>query len=164
MLVPAVESMLEKGDFKGAQAALKNLLQEMPEDQQVLRLAVRAYGPSGEEETLFTLRAALAESLYTSGDESAAKRLFMQLLETDPGNAQFRRRLAALDGVDSVDVGEASGGAALAEDADEIEIDLDEEMEIEEADLATPLSPPVEEAPAPPPPGRGRAGPRGLRP
>ena len=151
MLVPAVETMLEKGDFKGAQAALKDLLQEMPEDQQVLRLAVRAYGPSGEEETLFTLRAALAESLYTSGDESAAKRLFIQLLETDPENAQFRQRLAALDGIDSVDVGEASGGAALAEDADEIEIDLDEEMEIEEADLATPSPPPVEEAPAPPP-------------
>lgn len=148
MLVPAVETMLEKGDFKGAQAALKDLLKEMPEDQQVLRLAVRAYGPSGEEETLFALRAALAESLYESGDEGAARRLFIQLLETEPENAQFRQRLAALDGVD---VGEGSGAAAVAEDADEIVIDLDEEMEIEEADLAPPSPPPVEEAPAPPP-------------
>jgi len=148
MLVPAVETMLEKGDFKGAQVALKDLLKEIPEDQQVLRLAVRAYGPSGEEETLFALRAALAESLYTSGDEDAAKRLFIQLLETEPGNAQFRQRLAALDGVD---VGEAPGAAAVAEDVDEIVIDLDEEMEIEEADLAAPSPVPVEEASAPPP-------------
>jgi len=115
MLVPAVETMLEKGDFKGAQAALKDLLKEMPEDQQVLKLAVRAYGPSGQEETLFTLRAALAESLYQSGDEDAAKKLFVQLLETEPENAQFRQRLAALDGVD---VGEAPEAAAGAEDAD----------------------------------------------
>jgi pilus assembly protein FimV len=147
MLVPAVETMLEKGDFKGAQVALKDLLKEMPEDQQVLRLAVRAYGPSGEEETLFALRAALAESLYTSGDEGAAKRLFIQLLETEPENAQFRHRLAALDGVD---VGEAPGAAAVAEDVDEIVIDLDAEMEVEEADFAAPSPVSVEEASAPP--------------
>ncbi len=148
MLAPAVETMLEKGDFKGAQVALKDLLKEMPEDQQVLRLAVRAYGPSGEEETLFALRAALAESLYTSGDEGAAKRLFIQLLETEPENAQFRQRLAALDGVD---VGEAPGGASVEGDADEIVIDLDEEMEIEEAEFAASSPVPVEEASAPPP-------------
>jgi pilus assembly protein FimV len=148
MLVPAVETMLEKGDFKGAQEALKDLLKEMPEDQQVLRLAVRAYGPSGEEETLFALRAALAESLYTSGDEGAAKRLFFQLLETDPENAQFRQRLAVLDGVD---VGGAPGGATVAEDVDEIVLDLDQEMETEEADFAAPSPVPVEEASVPPP-------------
>ena len=148
MLVPAVETLLDKGDFKGAQAALKDLLKEMPEDQQVLRLAVRAYGPSGEEETLFALRAALAESLYTSGDEGAAKRLFIQLLETEPENAQFRQRLAVLDGVD---VGGAPGGATVAEDVDEIVLDLDEEMETEEADFAAPSPVPVEEASVPPP-------------
>jgi tetratricopeptide (TPR) repeat protein len=146
MLVPAVETMLDKGDFKGAQGALENLLKELPGDQQVLKLAVRAYGPSGEEETLFTLRAALAESLYQSGDEDAAKRLFIQLLETEPENAQFRQRLAALDGLD---VGEASGAAAVVEEADEIVIDLDEEIEVETADFEVP-PPPAEETPAPP--------------
>ena len=146
ILVPAVEAMLDKGDFKGAQGALEDLLKEMPGDQQVLKLAVRAYGPSGEEETLFTLRAALAESLYLSGDEDAAKRLFIQLLETEPENAQFRQRLAELDGVD---VGEAPGAAAVVEEADEIVIDLDEGIEVEAADFEVP-PPPAEETPAPP--------------
>jgi len=146
MLVPAVEAMLEKSDFKGAQTALKDLLKEMPEDQRVLRLAVRAYGPSGEEETLFTLRAALAESLFQAGDEDAAKRLYIQLLETEPENEQFRQRLAVLDGID---VGEAAETAAVVEDMDEIVIDVDEEMEIDEVKFATP-EPPVEEAPVPP--------------
>jgi len=155
MLVPAVETMLDKGDFKGAQEALEDLLEEMPEDQQVLKLAVRAYGPSGEEETLFTLRAALAESMYQSGDEDAAKRLFIQLLETDPENAQFRRRLAAIDGVD---VGEAPGAAAVEEEAEEIVIDLDEEIEVETADFDAP-PPPVEEA-LPPPPAEEAPAPR----
>jgi tetratricopeptide (TPR) repeat protein len=147
MLVPAVETMLDKGDFKGAQEALGDLLEEMPEDQQVLKLAVRAYGPSGEEETLFTLKAALAESMYQSGDEDAAKRLYIRLLETEPENAQFRQRLAALDGVD---VGEAPGGAAVEEEADEIVIDLDEKIEVETADFEAPPLPPAEEVPAPP--------------
>jgi pilus assembly protein FimV len=146
-LVPAVETMLDKGDFKGAQEALEDLLEEMPEDQQVLKLAVRAYGPSGEEETLFNLRAALAESLYGSGDEDAAKRLYIQLLETEPENAKFRQRLAALDGVD---VGEAPGASVVEEEADEIVIDLDEEIEVETADFDAP-PPPVEEALPPPP-------------
>ncbi len=146
MLVPAVETMLEKGDFKGAQAALRDLLKELPEDQHLLKLAVRAYGPSGEEDTLFTLRAALAESLYQSGDEDAAKRLYIQLLEREPENAQFRQRLAALDGID---VSEASGADAVGEGADEIVIDADEKIEVEEVDFVAPPPPPAAEAPAP---------------
>ncbi len=146
MLVPAVETMLEKGDFKGAQAALRDLLKELPEDQHLLKLAVRAYSPSGEEDTLFTLRAALAESLYQSGDEDAAKRLYIQLLEKEPENAQFRQRLAALDGID---VSEASGADAVGEGADEIVIDADEKIEVEEVDFVAPPPPPAAEAPAP---------------
>ena len=146
MLVPAVETMLEKGDFKGAQAALRDLLKELPEDQHLLKLAVRAYGPSGEEDTLFTLRAALAESLYQSDDEDAAKRLYIQLLEKEPENAQFRQRLAALDGLD---VSEALGADAVGEDADEIVIDADEKIEVEEVDFVAPPPPPAAEAPAP---------------
>ncbi len=146
MLVPAVETMLEKGDFKGAQAALRDLLKELPEDQHLLKLAVRAYSPSGEEDTLFALRAALAESLYQSGDEDAAKRLYIQLLEKEPENAQFRQRLAALDGID---FSEASGADAVGEGADEIVIDADEKIEVEEVDFVAPPPPPAAEAPAP---------------
>ena len=146
MLVPAVETMLEKGDFKGAQAALRDLLKELPEDQHLLKLAVRAYSPSGEEDTLFTLRAALAESLYQSRDEDAAKRLYIQLLEKEPENAQFRQRLAALDGLD---VSEAPGADAVGEGADEIVIDADEKIEVEEFDFVAPPPPPAAEMPAP---------------
>jgi tetratricopeptide (TPR) repeat protein len=100
MLVPAVADLLDKGEHKKAQTALKDLLQEMPDDQEVLKLAVRAYRPSGDSETLFTLQAALAESYFQSGEQEGAKRLYIQLLETQPDNQQFRARLAELDGVD----------------------------------------------------------------
>ena len=58
MLVPAIADLLDRGEHKQAQIALKDLLQEMPDDQEVLKLAVRAYRPSGDQETLFTLQAA----------------------------------------------------------------------------------------------------------
>jgi tetratricopeptide (TPR) repeat protein len=89
MLIPAVADLLDKGEHKKAQAALKDLLQEMPDDQEVLKLAVRAYR-----------QAALAESYFQSGEQEGAKRLYIQLLETEPENQQFRARLAELDGVD----------------------------------------------------------------
>ena len=88
MLVPAVADLLDRGDHKQAQAALKDLLQEMPDDQEVLKLAVRAYRPSGDDETLFTLQAALAESYFQSGEQEGAKRLYITLLESEPENQQ----------------------------------------------------------------------------
>jgi tetratricopeptide (TPR) repeat protein len=99
MLLPAVEAMIAKGQHKEAQSVLQDLLQELSEDQDLLRLAVRAYSPSGDSETLFTLKAALAESYFQSKDLEAAKRLFIEVLEADPENQQFRQRLAELDDV-----------------------------------------------------------------
>jgi tetratricopeptide (TPR) repeat protein len=122
MLLPAIEAMLEKGDPKSAQSSLKQLLQEMPEDQEVLRMAVRAYRTSPDQETLFTLKAALAESYFQSGEEDGAKRLYVELLESDPTNQEFRERMAMLDGVE---VGDSADG----EDDDEslsLEITVDE--------------------------------------
>ncbi len=97
--LPAVLEMLERSDHAGAQAALNVLLEQSPDDQEVLKLAVRAWGPSSDQETLFTLRAALAESFFNSGELEAAKRLFVDLLDTEPENQRFRERLAALDQV-----------------------------------------------------------------
>lgn len=94
-----VVEMLDRSDHAGAQAALKVLLEKAPNDQDVLKLAVRAWTPSSDQETLFTLRAALAESYFNTGELEAAKRLFVDLLDTQPENQRFRERLAALDDV-----------------------------------------------------------------
>jgi len=99
ILLPTVVEMLERSDHAGAQAALKKLLEQDPDNQEVLKLAVRAWGPSSDQKTLFTLRAALAESFFNSNELEAAKRLFIDLLETEPENQRFRERLAALDEV-----------------------------------------------------------------
>jgi tetratricopeptide (TPR) repeat protein len=128
MLVPSVADLLDRGEHKLAQEALQDLLKEAPDDQEVLKLAVRAYRPSGDHETLFTLQAALAESYYHSGEQEGAKRLYITLLETEPENKQFRQRLAELDGVDI-------GAPEEDEDVDtfdeEIEIEIEDEIEIE---------------------------------
>ena len=138
MLVPAVADLLERGEHKQAQAALKDLLQEMPDDQEVLKLAVRAYRPSGDNETLFTLQAALAESYFQSGEQEGAKRLYITLLESEPENQQFRQRLAELDGVD---IGKP--------DDDEVVEVSEEEIVIDEVEIEPPKPPPKSEGAVP---------------
>jgi tetratricopeptide (TPR) repeat protein len=122
MLLPAAENLLEKGDFAGAQGALNDLLRSMPQDQEVLRVAVRAFRPSGDQETLFALKAALAESYYRSGEEEGAKRLYLELLEQEPENKKFRQRLAKLDGVEVAD-GEVSEVVEVLPDEVEVEVE-----------------------------------------
>lgn len=138
MLVPTIREMLDRGDYRAAQKSLKELLKEMPEDQEVLRLAVRAWGPSNDQKALFTLRAALAESYFKTGELEAAKRLFLQLQETDPANQLFRKRLAELHHVDE----------NRFKSADEVAVidGADEDGVIEEIELEP--SPP---RPSPPP-------------
>ena len=125
MLLPLAEGLLDRGDFKGAQEMLQDLLKATPDDQKVLKAAVRAFRPSGDEETLFTLTAALAESYFNSGEQESAKRLYIKLLESDPENRQFRQRLASLDGVD---VGELEESEALEALPDEVEIEVEDEV------------------------------------
>ncbi len=135
VLLPTVVEMLERSDHAGAQAALRKFLKQDPDNQEVLKLAVRAWGPSSDQETLFTLRAALAESFFNSGEMEAAKRLYIDLLDTDPENQRFRERLAALDDVNEGFFRDA--GAARppvvdrGEDIEEISFDHRED-EIEE--------------------------------
>jgi tetratricopeptide (TPR) repeat protein len=151
MLLPAIEGLLERGDHTRAQDALKQLLQEMPEDQQVLKMAVRAYRTSSDQETLFTLKAALAESYYQSGEEDGAKRLYVELLDADPTNRQFRERMAMLDGVEVGD----SADAADDEDSMTLEITVDEAIAAVDDELGLGSEKPVavqqqaDEAPAP---------------
>jgi tetratricopeptide (TPR) repeat protein len=97
VLLSSVVEMLDRSDHFGAQAALKALLERSPDDQDVLKLAVRAWTSSSDQETLFKLRAALAESYFSTGELEGAKRLFVDLLDTEPENQHFRERLAALD-------------------------------------------------------------------
>ena len=138
ILLPSIKQLLEKSDHRGAQKALKAMLQEFPTDQQVLKLAVQAFGPSGDQETLYTLRAALAESLFDSGELEAAKRLFIDLLESHPDNSRFRERLVELDDVNAelfkTVVDEDDGPAPVAT--------------VEEVTVETPV---VEELPLVPP-------------
>jgi tetratricopeptide (TPR) repeat protein len=128
LLVPAVADLLERGEHKLAQEALRDLLKESPDDQELLKLAVRAYRSSGDRETLFTLQAALAESYYQSGEQEGAKRLYITLLETEPENKRFRRRLAELDGVD---VGSPDEEEAIDFTDEEIVVEIEDEIEIE---------------------------------
>ncbi len=67
VMLPAVVEMLERTDHAGAQAALKRLLDQDPDDQEVLKLAVRAWGPSSDQETLFTLSRRPRRELFQHG-------------------------------------------------------------------------------------------------
>ncbi len=100
ILLPAAEAQLTHGNFVGAQELLQDLIKATPQDVKVLTLALRAFESSGEEEMLFTLRAALAESHFRSGEEQAARRVYLELLKAKPDNKLFRERLAKLDGQD----------------------------------------------------------------
>jgi len=100
LLIPTIDRSLAQGDFKGAQGLLQDLLRLMPQDPKVLRVAVRAYEPSGNTEMVFTLKAALADHFFRNDEEQAAKRIYLELLDTDPQNQLFRQRLAKIDGVD----------------------------------------------------------------
>jgi tetratricopeptide (TPR) repeat protein len=149
MLLPAIESLLEKGDHKSAQDALKELVQEMPEDQEVLKMAVRAYRTSSDQETLLTLRAALAESYFQSGEEDGAKRLYVELLEAEPTNQKFRERMAMLDGVD---IGASAVDDAATIGPEDIVIDVDEAFAAVDQELGPPSQEPVEAIAAVQPP------------
>jgi pilus assembly protein FimV len=100
LMVPALEKLLAEGSFAVVQEAIQSLLKATPGDLKVLTLALRAYQPSGNEEMLFTLRAALADQYFRSGQKDQARRFYVELLGSDPSNDLFRQRLAQIDGVD----------------------------------------------------------------
>ena len=99
MMIPAAEALLEKADYSRAQKMLRELAEIAPRDERVLRLAIRAFRPSGDQETLTRLTASLADVCYSSGQEDQAKRFYLELVAGDPTNQLYRERLAQLDGV-----------------------------------------------------------------
>jgi len=109
MMIPAAESLLEKADYSRAQKMLRELVEIAPNDERILRLAIRAFRPSGDQEMLTRLTSSLADVCFSSGQEDQAKRFYLELVATDPTNKLYRERLAQLDG-------------AVIEDSDGVEI------------------------------------------
>jgi len=144
VLLPAARRLVERGDFAAAQTLLRDLIKAMPHDAQVLNAALRAFEPAGETEMVFNLKAALAESQFRSGEHDIARRLYVELLKTDPNNARFRERMAQLDG----GVGQA---AAIAEPEPE-PVSLADEVEAEEIlEIEVPSPPAAAAKPKPRP-------------
>jgi len=103
MMIPAAEALLEKADYSRAQKMLRELVGIAPTDERILRLAIRAFRPSGDQEILTRLTASLADVCFSTGQEDQAKRFYLELVATDPTNELYRGRLAQLDGaVDGV--------------------------------------------------------------
>ena len=109
MMIPAAEALLEKADYSRAQKMLRELVEIAPNDERILRLAIRAFRPSGDQEILTRLTASLAGVCFSTGQEDQAKRFYLELVATDPTNELYRERLAQLDGA-------APGGVPGAED------------------------------------------------
>ena len=90
---------LQDAEIDGDLALLRELAEIAPRDERILRLAIRAFRPSGDQETLTRLTASLADVCYASGQEDQAKRFYLELVAGDPTNQLYRERLAQLDGV-----------------------------------------------------------------
>jgi tetratricopeptide (TPR) repeat protein len=100
MLLPNCKQLVDRGEFGAAQKLLDELLESLPQDQEVLNLAVRAYRPSGDHEKLANLTESLADSCFRSDQHEQAQHLYMELLESEPQNDLFRERLAQIQGVE----------------------------------------------------------------
>jgi tetratricopeptide (TPR) repeat protein len=98
-LLPASEQLTEQGDFAAAQKLLHELLGALPNDQEVLNLALRAYRPSGDQEMIRKISVSLADSCYSDENFEQAQHLYTELLRSDPNNDLFRQRLAVMQGV-----------------------------------------------------------------
>ncbi|MCU0303405.1 MAG: hypothetical protein MUC56_05065 [Thermoanaerobaculales bacterium] len=149
MMIPAAEALLEKADYLKAQRMLRELVDIAPGDERILRLAIRAFRPSGDQEILTRLTASLAEICFAGGQEDQAKRLYLELVAVDPTNELYRARLAQLDGAIG---GPVPASADTAVDApgfasdlpQEITFALDgDELEADEASVEMPAPEPL---------------------
>jgi len=134
MMIPAAEALLEQADYSRAQKMLQELVEVAPDDERVLRLAIRAFRPSGDQQMLTRLTASLAGICFEKGQSDQARRFYMELVASDPTNKLFRERLAQLDGVDvgAPDNAVTSGAPVDTEEEElpsEIDFVLDEDVE-----------------------------------
>ncbi len=118
VLVPAVQELLIKGEIAFAQSAVGEFLDSFPEDAEVLGLAVRAYRPSPDQETLRELMMRLADIHFRSDDYDRAQRLYMDVLTADSTNQAARKRLAEIQHVEPDQV--TIDAAAVTGDEEEI--------------------------------------------
>ena len=139
MILPVVDHQLRNGEFVAAQKIVQELLSRMAQDRLVLEAAVRAFRPSHDQQTLATLSAALADAYFRAGNRDGARRLYVELLEVEPANQLFRRRLAQLDDdtavpdradaptdeVEVIDIDEPSGLAPAEPEVVEFTVDDD---------------------------------------
>ncbi len=133
-LLPAAAGLIERKDFAASQRLLNELLGALPNDQEVLNLALRAYRPSGDQEMLRSLSVSLADSCYASDNLEQAQHLYVELLRSDPNNNLYRQRLAEIQGVqpdEIVVLSDEEGTAAESEHGP---------ASLAEVDAATPTS------------------------
>ena len=125
VLVPAVQELLIKGEIGIAQSAVGEFLDSFPEDAEVLGLAVRAYRPSSDQETLRELMMRLADVHFRSDDHDRAQRLYMDVLTADSANQAARKRLAEIQHVEpdqvTIDVAAVTGDGEEIPEIVEIE-------------------------------------------
>lgn len=129
MMLPVADHLLRNGDFVAAQKIVQELLRKISQDRLVLETAVRAFRPSNDQQTLATLSAGLADCYFRADNRDGARRLYVELLEIEPGNRLFRHRLAQLDGR-----AVAAGGEPTAVDAEDLGRFEVEEPEVVEFD------------------------------
>jgi len=98
LLLPVLREEIAAARTDAAQALANRLLRALPRDPDVLQAAISAFEPSGDRETLITLRAALADTYLRTGRKAEAQALYQGLVLEDPENDLFRRRLEELTG------------------------------------------------------------------
>jgi tetratricopeptide (TPR) repeat protein len=125
MMIPAAEALLERADYSRAQKMLRQLVEIAPMDERILRLAIRAFRPSGDEETLTRLTASLADVCFSKGQTDQAKRFYLELVATDPKNELYRERLALLDPTVAATAGGGDSATLIDDVPSEITFTID---------------------------------------
>ncbi len=107
ILLPLMDSFRAAGSVEEANGLIRGLLQALPGDREVLERSVQLFELIGDAETKLTLKAALADACYRSGDAAQATALYGELVELAPDRPVFKERLEQLRG--------GAGGAPSAE-------------------------------------------------
>ncbi|MCD4751412.1 MAG: tetratricopeptide repeat protein [Thermoanaerobaculales bacterium] len=140
LLAPLARRMIDKGDRAGAQGIFQSLIKAMPQEREVLDLGIKVLDENEDQEMVFTLRAALADNFFRSGDSGQARDLYRELLQEEPENSLFTQRIQELDGEPSVSVGvqqmPVEAAPPIVEVPSEIEFeDLSSESQAVEFDI-----------------------------
>lgn len=98
ILLPLMDSFRAAGSVAEANGLIRGLLQALPGDREVLERSVQLFEVIGDAETKLTLKAALADACFRSGDAEQAAGLYGELVELVPDRPVFRERLEHLRG------------------------------------------------------------------